>query len=141
MAICRKDINFVDGHITLNDLKSNTTYTGFIGNEKYLDELRERVSEMAVKDKVIAVPVRTLQRRLKKILDELFNDGLNSRDFKDRVVAHTLRHTFASQLVINGVSLYVVQKLMNHAKIEMTERYAKLDKATGVNAVKGVFNA
>ena len=42
----------------------------------------------------------------------------------DRIRFHDLRHTFASQLVASGVSLYVVQKLLGHASIRTTERYA-----------------
>ena len=39
---------------------------------------------------------------------------------------HTLRHTCASWAVQAGVSLAVVQKLMRHATIDMTMRYAHL---------------
>lgn len=39
---------------------------------------------------------------------------------------HDLRHTFASTLVNNGVSLYEVQKLLGHAHIRTTERYSHL---------------
>ena len=37
---------------------------------------------------------------------------------------HDLRHTFATRLVQSGVDLYVVQKLLGHKSIMMTERYA-----------------
>lgn len=45
------------------------------------------------------------------------------------VTAHTLRHTFGSRLVQRGVDIFKVQKLMGHADIRMTMRYAHLAPA------------
>lgn len=53
------------------------------------------------------------------------NDGVTDRIHK--VVFHTLRHTFASWLVQNGVSLEVISKLLGHSSLQMTMRYAHLD--------------
>ena len=39
---------------------------------------------------------------------------------------HDLRHSYASTLVNNGVSLYDVQKLLGHSSITTTQRYAHL---------------
>ena len=39
---------------------------------------------------------------------------------------HTLRHTFASHLVISGVDLPTVKKLMGHSDIQTTMVYAHL---------------
>jgi site-specific recombinase XerD len=39
---------------------------------------------------------------------------------------HSLRHTFASRLVMNGENLRTVQELMGHKQISMTVRYSHL---------------
>jgi integrase len=48
---------------------------------------------------------------------------------------HMLRHTFASHLVMRGVPLRVVQQLLGHASIEVTERYAHLSPEVNREAV------
>jgi site-specific recombinase XerD len=42
---------------------------------------------------------------------------------------HDLRHAFASWYMMNGGDLYELAKLLGHAYIKMTERYAKLAKS------------
>ena len=71
-------------------------------------------------------------------MNELFNDEISSDDRKNKVVIHTLRHTFASHLAINGTPIFTIQKLMNHKDIKMTLRYAKLSPDSGRDAVVGL---
>ena len=53
---------------------------------------------------------------------------------------HDLRHTFASHLVMNGVSLKAVQELLGHADIKMTLRYSHLSQAYLKEAVAVLNN-
>lgn len=53
-----------------------------------------------------------------------FNNDITDR--AEKVVFHTLRHTFASWLAIQGTPIYTIKELMGHKTIEMTERYAHL---------------
>lgn len=63
-----------------------------------------------------------------------YNNGVE--DDRQKVVFHTLRHTYASWLVESGVDLYTVKELMGHGVIAMTERYSHLSEVTLKNAVK-----
>lgn len=48
---------------------------------------------------------------------------------------HDLRHTFASHLVMSGVSIYTVMGLMGHKSMEMTQRYSHLSPDFQAKAV------
>jgi len=56
--------------------------------------------------------------------------GLNAADVVQekggRVTLHTLRHSFASKMVREGVSLFEVSTLLGHSDPKMTQRYAHL---------------
>lgn len=56
---------------------------------------------------------------------------------------HDLRHTFASWYIMNGGDLYELAKILGHANIKMTERYAKLGKkhiAKTGDTARGMWN-
>jgi integrase len=42
---------------------------------------------------------------------------------------HTLRHTFASHLIMKGVDPRTVQEYMGHSTIQVTEKYSHLSKS------------
>lgn len=144
LSIQKKDINFSTNTINLTDAKNNNQYKGFL-KEDVKKMLSERLKGLKNDDFVISydrgqpVEVKAIQRRLRPILNRLFNSDLKEGDRANRVVIHTLRHTFASLLVINGTPLYTVQKLMNHKDIKQTSRYAKLAPDSGLNEVRRIF--
>ena len=77
-------------------------------------------------------------RQLQPIFDSLFNNKIKDIQTKDKVVIHTLRHTFASQLAINNTPILTIKKLMNHSDINTTMKYAKLSKGSGEENVSNL---
>jgi len=145
LHIQKKDIDLTHNKVTILDLKSDNTYTGFFNNilKKELEATIRPLhpNDYCIGGRTTPYPSRSIRRKMKPILDRLFNKGLDANDTKNRVVIHTLRHTFASQLAIKGVSIIRIKNLMNHAKIEMTERYAKLAPDSGLDVVQGLYDA
>jgi integrase len=54
------------------------------------------------------------------------------------VTPHTLRHTFASRLMENGVDPIMVTKLAGWSSIKMLDRYAHADPSRMAEAVEGL---
>ena len=63
----------------------------------------------------------------KKIVREC---GMN-----DRIYFHSLRHSFASNLVQRCASIYVIKELLGHSDIQTTQIYSHLQKDNLVNVV------
>jgi integrase/recombinase XerD len=70
-----------------------------------------------------SVSYSTARAHFAKYLEEA---GLTGKGY----TVHTLRHTFASELLNAGMRLEVLQQLMGHQDIEMTRRYARLTDKT-----------
>ena len=139
--ITPRDINFKTKTISTLDEKNNERYTTFICNDELekilLLRCKNRRKDTPVLQENNAKLYDQIKDKMSKVLHKLFNNGVT--DAKHKVVPHTLRHTFASHLAINGTPIYTIKKLMNHKDINMTLRYAKLAPDTGMDAVAKLY--
>lgn len=140
LSIKFKDINYSSKNITLNDTKNGESRKIKITpkvNELLTNLKQEKPNEYLfqtyAKEKHSKIPI-TYQN----VANRLFNKDLENNDSKNRVVFHTLRHTFASWLALDDVPIFTIQKLMGHKDINMTMRYAKLSPNAGVDAVMNI---
>ena len=65
-----------------------------------------------------------------------FNNGVT--DPRQKITFHTLRHTFASWLAINGTPILTIKELLGHQSLAMTERYSHLSPDHKRQAVDGI---
>ncbi|XPV75966.1 MAG: tyrosine-type recombinase/integrase [Desulfovibrio sp.] len=124
-----KDLNFAEGMILIRDSKSGLSRHAFMTKrvKKELQALRKEVDpdQKPVFSAKQGNKLHEVSRLFNDAVNELgFNVGIEDR--RQKVVFHTLRHTFASWLVQRGTPLYTVAKLMGHSTLSMTERYAHL---------------
>ena len=134
------DVNFEAGTLYIRDPKNKHSRHAYITSE-IAKVLESRNVERNRSDLIF--PARTGTQRLavsdtfENVVKELgLNGGIT--DARQKVVFHTLRHTFASWLVQCGTPLYTVAELMGHSSLEMTKRYAHLAPDTMRKAALGL---
>jgi integrase len=136
------DVDFSHGLLSIKDTKSGRNRSAVMTREvRKMLEIRAKNSDRSrfVFASAGGNSLKEISNSFAKTVDILrFNDGID--DSRQKVVFHTLRHTFASWLVMSGVDLYTVQKLMGHSTIAMTERYSHLAPNHLKKAV-GIFEA
>ncbi len=54
----------------------------------------------------------------------------------ESIRTHSLRHTFASILVMNGVDMQTIKELLGHSSLKVTEMYAHLSPQHKITAVE-----
>jgi integrase len=135
MGLKWEDIDFQRKNVTIkrsivNNIvgspKNNKERTIPLSNDIYniLAEERNKKDEYVFLGKIVSR--FSLNRSLKKACKHV---GVRIKGW------HDLRHSFASKLANNGVSLQVIQSLLGHSGLKMTQRYAHLEPSTLSNAI------
>jgi integrase len=137
------DIKFDAGTIHIRDPKGGPDRFAYI-TQPITDMFNEWWT-VADKKPGLVFPARVggRQKRVSPVfartVDELgLNDGVT--DSRQRLVYHSLRHSFASWLVMGGESLQTVKELMGHKDIQTTMRYSHLAPDIKRNAVDNLVS-
>jgi integrase len=133
------DIDLGREALTLRDTKSGRTRVVFMTDEvkAMLGSLRRGSHDDLVFTDANGNRIKKMSKTFARAVQDLgFNDGIS--DKRQKVVFHTLRHTFASWLVENREELYTIEKLLGHTSLSTTERYSHLRQDALQRAVKGL---
>ncbi len=122
------DINFTARRLYVRDPKG-VVNRALPLTQIVFDMLKRRCADLKPNDYLFmkadrSEHVNTISDQYQRIVDELFNKDIT--DDRNKVVFHTLRHTFASWLAMDGVDINTISELMGHATLEMTKRYMHL---------------
>jgi integrase len=132
------DIDFEVGTILIKNDKAGRDRTVYM-----TEELQQEIATLKLHRNKLIFPDRhgNVRKRPSSSYERAVQFlGLNQdvTDARDKVVFHTLRHTFGSWLAQEGVPLYTIGQLMGHSLEETTRRYAKLCPEVKYNAVANI---
>ena len=139
LALTWAEVDFDNGLIFVKDTKTGRNRHAYM-----IDKIQEMLNRRQGGQKKTAhVFSKIKQANFWKIFSQAvndlgFNDGITDR--RQRLVFHSLRHTFASWLVQMGKPLYTVSQLLGHSDVKMTMRYAHLAPDTQRAAAKDLDN-
>lgn len=123
-------INLDRGEITVRG-KGGKLRIVFLSNgakkaiKKYLDKRNDAEEALFVsltKSKSPKVVGRIIPRAIQRIVSYYSRKA----GISDKISPHTLRHLFATDLLINGADLRSVQEMLGHASIQTTQIYTHL---------------
>ena len=131
-----QDVDMEHGFITLHNTKNKEMRMIPIN-----EPLREMLSGLPRKEGVdyVFFNFKTDDRLLD--LKRSYPTAVKKAGLTGGVLFHTLRHTFASHLVMSGVNITTVSRLLGHKDLAMTMRYSHLAPNHLSNAVSALADA
>lgn len=113
-------VNLRQGYLEILEQKNGKYGTVPLGQRsvEILASIPRRLdSPYVFTGKIPGHPFWDLKRRFEEAVKRASLEG---------VTFHTLRHTAASHMVMNGIDLVTVKEILRHGSTQMTERYAHL---------------
>lgn len=135
-------VNLTKGELLLIDTKNDESRIAYL-TDQAKEMLRQRSRECQHPRFVFVStagasddrkPYKQVPATFSRTVKELkLNEGIT--DNRDKIVFHSLRHTYASWLVENGASLPIVRDLLGHKNLIMTSRYSHVSAEAQKSAV------
>jgi integrase/recombinase XerD len=117
------DVDIEEKIVHLKSAKGNKDRITIIPN-KLINDIRNLIAGKKSSDFVFEserggkLSIRTAQK--------VFSNALRKAGVKKNATFHSLRHSFATHLLENGVDVRYVQELLGHANIQTTQIYTKV---------------
>lgn len=118
-----KDICLAESIIHVKGAKGNKDRVTLL-SEKLIGDIEKIIAGKNLNDYVFASERggKLTERTAQKV----FESALQKAGIKKEATFHSLRHSFATHLLENGVDVRYVQELLGHANIRTTQIYTKV---------------
>ena len=139
------DLDFDNDLIKIIDPKNKTTRHAYMTSavKEMLLRRKPRTPEGLVFPDRNGKKIVAISQRFRLIVNKLgFNKGITDR--RQEITFHSLRHTFASWLAIQGESIITLKEMLGHKSTAMTERYSHLipdHKRRAAELLENTFNS
>jgi integrase len=136
----RQNLDFQNGIIRIMDPKNKSSRAAYM-TDQVKEILKARLpgepGDLVFLPRIHAKgQISRMSGFFQRTADTLFNKGIEDRRL--RVVFHTLRHSYAGWLAIQGTPLLAIKDLLGHKTLAMTERYAHLTPDVGREATRAL---
>jgi integrase len=121
------DLDFQNDLIRITDPKNKTTRHAYMAGavKGMLEHRKPDTPEGLVFPGRTGKKAVAVSQNFRRIVNRMgFNRGITDR--RQQITFHSLRHTYASWLALQGESLITIRDLLGHKTTQMTERYSHL---------------
>lgn len=119
LSLTWADVGFSSGYIAV---RAAYAKNGESRNVPMNKALTETLQAIRIDDSMSEIVFRSTRGTPYRSFRSAFERSVRKASIED-VTFHSLRHTFASRLVMAGIDLPTVKELMGHKNINMTLRY------------------
>ena len=126
------NVDLLQGIVLFKDTKCGKNRPAFLTDEVKAMLVLRRPEEMKPASLVFSgkggKKIVQISDSFNRAVDKLrLNEDVTDR--LQRVTFHTLRHTFASWLAIDGINPFHLKELLGHSDLKLTERYSHLSES------------
>lgn len=129
--------NWIDTTQNIIIIKNSSTFKSKSKKERIIP-IHNKVNEILSRQKQNSAFIfyRYVGIKLNEdFISKQFKKSVRAAKLNDNIHFHTLRHSFASNLVQKGANLYVVKELLGHEDIKTTQVYSHLTQSSLITAV------
>lgn len=119
--LCWEDINFYRNTIHIKKGKGNKDRIVMLSHR-----LKKDLREFTLNKEGPVFKTRRGNKYSLRSIQKIVSTAAKKAGIKSKITPHSLRHSFATHLLENGIDIRHIQKLLGHARLQTTQIYTQI---------------